>query len=573
MQPLNKKEEIFTKKMKKEKFNILSMITSVSIILIFQLIDMLSCGPAIFFSSSSDELKKRFSEDEIDVLKKLGCLTYVYSCIISTIIFALLSKMEATVVSGIIVESLKPMVDSFSANILKETKTLNEFVTNYIFHLFLTTVGFSILSLVLYSINKAHYLSLIPKSIINGALGAIGIGQLQIALDCIGFEGFQSLKDSSLRNLFIICIVAVSLYFILEIWFSHIDYLIPAYFIGLVAISYFLSVLVYGKNDLMKNLRENKLIDSPETLLYPNYLFNRLEFSSISLKIVAKNTVKIFTMIFISSIHIAVNLPAFKMATGTDFDFSTELRTQGLSNLITFVPCYFIVSYSIAVFKSGGKKRSYSLIAGFLMIVIALYGVMIKGYIPRFALALVPGIMFVGFILSSFYETISYISAYEYFLSLLVTVIIKGGGSIIKTDWYTDYCFVIGVSIGFVLYLIMFGIFSAISKKKTEKIEYSSNDTDLLVVDYILWFLTATQFEKNLETKNKPKIILDFQKCSAIDWIGQDKLINTAEKYEEVVLIGAPFNLRHNRFSKVASFSYFADYKAYLESKGLNENL
>ena len=145
-----------------------------------------------------------------------------------------------------------------------------------------------------------------------------------------------------------------------------------------------------------------------------------------------RNTPKIFAMIFISSIHIAVNLPAYRMATSLDFDFSSELRTQALSNIVSVAPTYFIVSYSIAVFKSGGNKKAYTLMASGVMLALAFFGVKIKGFIPKFVLSLVPGVMFVSFILSSFYETLYYVSAYEYGLSVVVCAIIKVFGEYVS---------------------------------------------------------------------------------------------------------------------------------------------
>lgn len=555
--------------MGKKEYNTVAMITAVCIILIFQLIDMLSCGPMIFYSSTATELGKKFSTNEIDVLKKLGCVIYIYSCIISMVSFAILSKIDATVVSGIVIESLRPMVDSFAGNILEEAQTVNAFFTNLLLHVIVTTLGFSLMSLFLFYLNKAHCLALIPKSVINGCLGAIGLGQMAISLDCIDFQLTDLLDPSSQKTLFIVLFLAVAGYFILEIWFKDLDFLIPAYFTFLIVCFYAVSPFIYGKSNFFGNLRAKNWIDHCEALIYPNFVLNRLEISSISLKILGKNILKILSMVFISSIHIAVNLPAFKMATGVEFDFSTELKTQGLCNIFTFVPCYFIVSYSTAVYKSGGNKRLYSLIAGGCMVFLALYGVMIKGYIPKFALGLVPGIMFIGFFMSSFYDTLFYISAYEYILSAIVCIIIKAGSEIKAWPWFTDYSYPIGLVAGFFFYILLFSIFILFSKKriaKAQKIQNIPKRTDVLTVDYNLWFYTTPRFENELKTKNSDNIILDFQKCSAIDWIGQDKLVQICEKFEKVTFIGDPFNLRHSRFSHKDNFFRFLTYQSYLES-------
>lgn len=543
--------------MKEKLFSILDLLTPICIILIFQLIDMLSSGPIIFFSNNNIKLSSEFIGQEKETLKNLGSLVYVYSSIISMIFFGLITKMEATIVSGPIVESLRPMIDAYSENILLETDTVNGYFTNFIVHLLVTTLGFAVVSLGLYYINQATLLEFIPKSVINGCLAAIGIGQLYIAIDCI--QGTDETSEIAPHILWV-AIFCVLVYLILDKSFEKVEFLIPAYIIILIVIFYILASFSFGaEGEIMSQIREKGWVASSKPLIYPNYILNKFEPSTISLKALGKNFLGIISTIFISSIHIAVNLPAYKMATGIEFDFSSELGTQGFSNIFTVLPCYFIVSYSIATYKSGGTRKIYTIIAAFSMIIIALYGVMIKGFIPKFVLSLVPGIMFVSFMTSSLYHTIYYISFYEYALSVMVCIIIM------LTKQY-----IYGLMAGFILYFALFNLFSGLSYKRIKSVKddiVTENNTDIIKMDHMLWFYTANVFAAKIdETDRKQNCVLDFQKCSAIDWIGQDYIAKVCDKYENVTFIGNPFNLRHKRFSKIDNFFYYSDYEAYNRS-------
>ncbi|KRH92825.1 Sulfate Permease (SulP) Family, partial [Pseudoloma neurophilia] len=567
-------KKIMSKFQQKQKysFNIFHLISLTLVINIFQMIDMLSCGPAMTFSTNNLKLAANFTGDDRTILKNLGCLGYIYSTILAMVSFAFFTSIDAGIMAGPIVESLKPMVEAYATTILEHTNTVNGYYTNLFLHLTVTAIGFSMFSLLLYLTNRAHILGLAPKSVINGILAGIGLGQLSIGLDCIEWskDTFTPGHDMffKTRNLTIALVLAVIGYCILERYFSHLDFLIPLYFLCLIILFYIISPFIYGRSNFFQSVRNDNWIDSPEEIIYPNYIYKRLEWSTISWSLLFKNGIKILSMILLSSVHIAVNLPAYKMATGITFNFTKELRTQGLGNLFTFCPAYFICSYSIAAFKCGGKKRFYSIIGGASLIGVALYGVMIKGYIPKFALGLVPGIMFVGFITSAFFNTLWFISPHEYLISVLTTTIVKLP-MFIKAlpHWWGDYSYPLAFVFGSTAYLIMFGIFSTINRrtgiKNIEKKEIPQN-TGLIVINHMLWFLTANTFENSIKNIEEKNIVIDLQGCSTIDWICQDVLMNACEKYERVTVIGHPISFRKYRFAQVANFFYFSDKQEYL---------
>lgn len=527
------------------------------IILIFQIIDMLSCGPLLLYSGDIQLINSIYNVEEIELLKKIGCLVYIYSNIFSMICFSIFSKINSTLVAGIIVESIRPMINSYYRNIILETSDIDGYVTNFIFHFFITALWFSFLSLFLFYTKKAHYLGLIPRCVINGCLGAVGIGQLNIALDClIG-------SDNKIRNipiLFFVAFSVIALYYVLKVLFRNSVYLIPSYVISLILIFYIISsVILDDEKGMIGYLRAIEWLSSTDTVLYPSFVLKRLDPSKISYTALVKNFIGILTIVSISSIHIAVNLPVFKMATGVEFDFSTELKTQGLSNLFTFVPSYFMVSYSIAIYKAGGTKRSYSLIAGMLMILLALYGVMIKGYIPKFTLSLIPGVMFVDFMLSSFYNTLFYISVYEYLISVFVCAVIQ------VTNEY-----IYGIVLGFVVYVLVFSIFymKTYQNRAASTVISPQAGYSIIEVNYILWFYTINYFLNEIKTIEGRNLIIDCQKCCAIDWISQDTIKKACHDFNEIIFIGYPYNFRPSGFNKYSNFHFYKNYEQYFPQGG-----
>lgn len=543
-------------------FNLANLLAVLLVINIFQMIDMLSCGSAMFYSSMIS-YKYNINSADAKILSNLGCLTYGYSTIIGMVAYACFSKINASIMAGPIVESLKPMCEAYSESILREVSSIDAYYTNMLVHLFVTAVGFSFFSFLIYLSNKANYLNLVPKSVTNGLFGAIGLGQLKITMDCLGTNSITNIfENNSLRNLFMVSVLVVIVYCILERWFKAPDFLVPLYFFFIVGAFYSVALFLYGNKDLLKNVRDCLWLENTELPLLPNYCFDRLKLSYIKWNILMKNSLKIFSMVLLSSIHIMVNLPAYRMVTKVPTNLTRELKTQGLSNLFTIVPSYFICSFSIAAYKCGGKHRYYSAIGGLSLMALVIFGVMIKGFIPKFALSLVPGIMFVGFSLSAFYDTLFYISIYEYAISVAVCTSIQLISHF--KPYLSDYSYSIALLLGFVLYLCVFGIIGGFKKIHARAIDFVPSDTGLVVIDHMLWFCTAISFRDTIRANMEKNIIIDLRRCPAIDWISQDIIYNTCNITNKVILVGEPRGFRKKRFKLVTNCFCFRNYHEFI---------
>lgn len=538
-------------------------VSAIAIILIFQLIDMLSMGPALFYTTSGPQWFNTLGQDDIRVLKTLGTLVYSYSAMISMISFGIATNINATIVAGPIVESFRPMINSYSKAILNETQTVDGFFTNFCIHLLITTIGFALVSIAIYSFDIASYLNYVPKSVINGCICAIAFGQLSIGLDCLRGRS-KTLSDVSI--LVAVAVFCVILYYIIDLWVGPFDFLVPIYSLCLI-LTFYLASLGYYRNStgLMEQLRNSEWINRTQPITWPNFIIKQFDPKLISFKALYKNIFNIFAMIAISMIHIIVNLPAFKISTGKDVDFSREVAAQGFSNIFTLIPSYFVVSYSIAAFRSGGSSKYLSIIAGVLMSFLAIFGVVINGVTPKFVLSLIPGIMFVFFLQISFYETLYTASIFEYLLSVIIFIIIKKSGH-----------YIVGMIVGFSLYVILFSCFALHSYLTARNLELRKNEPQIIEnsrigvikIGKILWFESASRFIADLsKIENCKTVILDCRDCAAIDWTCQDLIAHACEKYQNVIILGHPLNFKLSRFDKIPNFALYPTYTDFCGSQ------
>ncbi|ELA45953.1 hypothetical protein VCUG_02561 [Vavraia culicis subsp. floridensis] len=519
----------------KRTFSISALISTSLMAIIFQLMDMLSYGRAMF---KNDDPEKNV------IVQNIGMLCYIYSTIWSQLLFNYFSKIDAAIISSVIAESLSFMKDNIGKVVCEHTTDLNGYITNFLMILVISSVGFGLVSLLLKYARAGHLISLIPKAVINGCLGAIGLSQFPVGWSALVPEGYEN-KYWLLCTIAIV--VAVVLFF-LQFKLSGADFLIPLYTVVIITLFYGVTFIFVRGGDKMQYLRDNNWLPVKENrILYPNYVLSRIELSTLSWRALLYNFSNILTVIFFNSVHIAVNLPAYKMATGVNFDFSDELGTQGFSNLLTFIPCYFVTCYSIAFHKAGGTMKIYGYISALAMISVAVFGLMIKGYIPNFILSMLPFVMGAGFIYSSFYEPIFTASIYEYTISVVVCLIC----------WFTDQ-YILGVLIGMAICVAYYIIASRRKIAHYDALNVVESDNiKIIVVDYVLCFWTVKRFVVPGYTDI---LILDFSRCQGVDWLSTDLIVNCCEKARKVYFIGKPVNLRVKRLKDVSNLVLVKNY-------------
>ncbi|ELQ74119.1 Sulfate Permease (SulP) Family [Trachipleistophora hominis] len=519
----------------KRTFSISALISTSLMAIIFQLMDMLSYGRAMF---KSDDPEQNI------IVQNIGMLCYIYSTIWSQLLFNYFSKIDAAIISSVIVESLPFMEENVGKIINKHTSGLNGYITNFIAILLICSVGFGIVSLLLKYGRAGHLISLIPKAVVNGCLGAIGLTQFPLGWSALVPKGYE-------KKYWLLCTIAIAvavILFILQFKLAGADFLIPLYTLIIITLFYGIAFIFVGASDRMQYLRDNNWLPIKEAkILYPNYVLSRIDLSTLNWRSFVYNFFNILTVIFFNSVHIAVNLPAYKISTGVNFDFSDELGTQGFSNLFTFIPCYFVACYSIAFYKAGGTLKIYGYVSALAMILIAVFGLTIKGYVPNFVLSMLPFVMGAGFLYSSFYEPIFTTSIYEYSISVVVCLIC----------WLTGQ-YIVGVLVGLGICVAYYIIASRRKIALYDSLDVIESDNiKVIVVDYLLCFLTAKRF---VLPEYTDILIMDFSRCQGVDWLGMDLIVSCCEKARKVYFIGSPINLRVKRLKDVQNLVLVKDY-------------
>ncbi|KRH92678.1 Sulfate Permease (SulP) Family, partial [Pseudoloma neurophilia] len=428
----------------KKKLKFSTLISTTFVCLIIQLIDMLSYGNALFFTNSNQQLSKILKPDDIAYLKNCGSLCYIYSTIISQLGFNLFSRIPAAILSGVIVESLRSMSNNYGKVILQYTNDLDGYMSNFLILLLVTTLTFSFVSLLLAVFDLGQFITFIPKSVINGCFGTIGLIQFPVGWECL-------VPDKFTKNSIFLVIVGLTIALILfglEYRWPTVDFIIPLYSIIIIILSYiifFSNFFKHPSKNRFDLIRELNILPQKENILHFTYIFKHFYIQKVEWKIILYCMPRIFSIVFFNIIYSAVNLPGYQYSTNIKLNFSKELAAQGYTNLFTCIPSYFVASYSITFYRIGGNRKLYGFVSAISLLTTAIFGLFLKGYIPTFLLSLVPFLLCLTFLHMAFFKCLKDVSYIEYFISVVICV----------CTYFTKE-FALGLILGISLYLIIF---------------------------------------------------------------------------------------------------------------------
>lgn len=383
---------------------------------------MMSYGTILFYTSTNSQILEVVKFDDISYLKNCGSLCYIYSTMISQLGFNLFSKIPSATISSIIVESLRTMSINYGRIILKYTNTLDGYMSNFFALMLLTTLTFSSASFFLAYIDFGKYIHCIPKSIINGCFGTVGLVQFPVGWDCLVPETYSK------KYFFLVCLgIGVAAFlFILQLKWPMVDFLIPLYSCILLSLSYlvfFSKIFASSYCNRFDLIREMNFLPKCESILYPSYIFRHFYFEKIKWQCIIYNIPKLLSIVFFNMILTALYLPGYRYATNIEFNYSRELATQGFTNIFTCIPSYFLPSYSITIHKIGGNHKIYGVVSALALILNCFFGLVLKGYVPTFLLSMMPFLLCFTFLHSSFYVNLKEASPCEYILSVIICFI------------------------------------------------------------------------------------------------------------------------------------------------------
>ncbi|EPR77947.1 hypothetical protein SLOPH_1916 [Spraguea lophii 42_110] len=468
------------------------MISSCFLGMILTLLDVLSYGRNIYGNTGNPELEN------------MGIAIFIYTTIIAQISYNIFTSIESGVVAGFICENTT-LLSSLFLYCSSFSDDIEVIHTNFYICRILSVLLFSMISISLKAFKVESIIMNIPEPAISGCLAYIGISQIKMGYSEVDYDNYKSIY------LIIIALtLALAMYVLTEIAINS-NYTLPMSCLVFVVFFYIIAYLKY-KKDTLDILRELEWIGKlDKTKVYPTQLFKHFNISKISKNIIFKCLPKSISISLFSIIHIAINLPAFFAKTKTSYIFSNELKNQSISNLLTSFMGghnYFIASYSILFNKSGGTKTS-GIILGFCLLIIPIFGPVLKGFIPKALLSALPMLMGLYFIVPT---VLSYHECFIFeYCIIYITVLLSE---------FTEIP-IIGLAGGYLSCLILHFIHK-MSNKPSIIIDV---DAPVIRITHSLTFWNINKLVEDMaRNKNNEIIILDLYQCIYIDWNARIKL-------------------------------------------------
>ncbi|KAG0418817.1 hypothetical protein EQH57_0652 [Dictyocoela roeselum] len=310
------------------------------------------------------------------VHQTLNMAIYIYSSILSQIIYNTFTKINTSVICGPIVENYSN-IESLIKNINEqlETDDVKTIFTNAAACIFLTTILFAVISIILSKMNGEYILKKIPEPVITGSLGAIGW--------FLFYDSYANCAQTALKYTSLVSSIVV---FAVKQRYDY-NFILPLCILVLMMFFFMLRPFI-------GILKHDYWLESMEaSIITPGILFKNLDFGLLEPKVIFNNLFGILSIAGYSMIHIVVNLPVFSQMTGCAFSFTKELQTQGIMNMFTSIvpiPCYFVSCYSVAIKKAGGDKRLYGIIIALSYIFLVFTIGFIRNFLPKFIIATLP---------------------------------------------------------------------------------------------------------------------------------------------------------------------------------------
>ncbi|EJW01391.1 hypothetical protein EDEG_03985 [Edhazardia aedis USNM 41457] len=335
--------------------------------------------------------------------------------------------------------------------------------------------------------------------------------------------------------------------------FEDFSLLIPLY-------SLFITVLIYGVGFSVganiETLRKlSWLPQESDTTVNLKHLQDCISLKKINIKYIYENAVTIITLATVNLIYLPLNTATFSLATGIKANFNDEVFTQAIGNFFTMfigAPTCFICGNSIFFRKSGGVSKFYGLLLPIPALLLYKYGLTIKHYTPTIILAFFP--MFFG--LSTCYSAFycSYKNTKKFgnidFIVISLTALIC-----------TFFGFIEGVITGFLVnFILLIKEYNKQNKYKKDKFLIEN----ALAVDYLLFFGSLSIFLKNLSKyeKNSNTVIIDFTKCTYIDWLARDTIIQRIKDNLNInyTIIGQNIHFEKSGLKTLVLFQNYTDW-------------
>lgn len=399
-------------------------------------------------------------------------------------------------------------------------------------------------------------------------------------------------------------IATVLAIFLLQRRYAAVVYVIPLSIAACLALFYTAALLAVRGDVLSGMTARGWLCERDSRVVSPLALLGALRPAKLRPALLWTNLRTVAIAVFFSLVHVSYNLPSYRMELGTDVDYTAELGAQGRANLFTLLPCYFISCYSVPFYRCGGVSRAYGLLSAAPLVLVALFGFVVRGYIPRFLLAMPP--LLIGF--TMMYDTVANVVTQTMLAEQVVVA------AIAVVSFVTEN-YLLGTVGGVLVHLLLYYALRGRRGRRVDGIDriddriawvddrivngdgdwvddrvddrvvneridldervhderihneriddvinderIDVNDLDdiknieYIKINYFLCFMTVDRFVYDFSADT---VVVDLCECPAIDWLGSDLLFDAIKKSgKNVFVVGDPLNLKRRRFRGICT--------------------
>ncbi|KAF9760585.1 hypothetical protein NGRA_3104 [Nosema granulosis] len=468
-------------------------------------------------------------------IENFNMTVFTYTTIVSQILFGAFSGIKSGICGGAIIES-QPIAQEIHEYCESNTDNVTDCISNIYACLVISTLCFSLISLLLSYFGAGRIFEYIPKTALYGVMCSIGMALVK----CGVLEIYRS-EDSLEKNHIHLCMLIAALLCLLAFYIDEkypgYIFFIPCYSILIVVVFY---IVVYALGFDMQTLREYELIPTSEDAKVSIKTFTEyISLGSIRFSIILGCLKNIVGLALFNLIHITVNVPGFVNEMKIQSDINHEFKTQGIANLATAFtgyPSYFICSSSIFFNKSGGTKKIHAIIGGFALIPLVFVGPKSREFLPCILLSFIP--IYIGgcFIISNFISLLTQISMLDLAVILVSTLV----------GFFVDP--VMGLLAGSSINAFIVLYYYSVGLRTKAELASVDQDYEVIKIEFLSYFMT-TEILKDRLSINKGNVLIDLTNCKYFDLESNSILENYISNFEGNIRIsGTPINLYTHKF-------------------------
>lgn len=161
-------------------------------------------------------------------------------------------------------------------------------------------------------------------------------------------------------------------------------------------------------------------------------IWKAFDFHEVAWSVIAEQYGIIISLTIFSLMHVPINIPSLSLTTGQHCDIDNELRSHGISNMLTGVvgvpQNYLCYSNSVLFYKCGGDETVAQIGVGLLTLVFFFEGPTVIAYIPRAMGGCV--LMHIGKELfkEGIYDPFKELDKFEYSSVVIITIVMTFSG-------------------------------------------------------------------------------------------------------------------------------------------------